>query len=195
MYVVSCLISTEPVPTTTVVRRSAFAAVCSIHRLPYRVASRSRSARRSSRAARPVAYVTVTGYLLLRQASMALVPCRGQALPHQLTSPLQQPPPATSFGRELGVARCLRLGRRAEQSRRLQPCGAWAGESWSRAFAAARSRARQFLQVRRRHRECRRSRRTASRFSYTLRPYLQLRLHVHEWVNVNASVEQQFAQG
>ena len=76
------------------------------------------------------------------------MPCRGQAHPHRLTSTLQQQPPsATGFGRDSGAGRPLRLGRRAEQSRRLQPCGAWAGERWSRAFAAARSRARQFLQV------------------------------------------------
>ncbi len=80
--------------------------------------------------------------------SMALLPCRGQVHPHQLTSPLQQQPPSvTTFGREFGAARPLRLGRCAQRSRRLQPCGAWAGERWSRAFAAARSRARQFLQV------------------------------------------------
>ena len=90
----------------------------------------------------------MVGRPALGLANMALVPCRGQAHPRHLTSPLQQQPPsAPSFGREPGAARPLRLGRHAEHSRRLQPCGAWAGESWSRAFAAARSRARQFLQV------------------------------------------------
>jgi len=85
---------------------------------------------------------------LASSRSMALLPCRGQAHPHRLTTPLQQQPPSvTTFGRELGAARPLRLGRCAQRSRRLQPCGAWAGERWSRAFAAARSRARQFLQV------------------------------------------------
>ena len=80
---------------------------------------------------------------------MASVPCRGRAQP--LPGALHPAPSAPSFGRHLSGVRRLRLGRREEQARRLAPCGAWAGESWSRAFAAARSRARQFLQDQQQH--------------------------------------------
>ena len=80
---------------------------------------------------------------------MAYMPCPGQAQP--LPGALHPAPSPTSFGRQLSGVRRLRLGRRTEQSRRLAPCGAWAGESWSRAFAAARSRARQFLQDQQQH--------------------------------------------
>ncbi len=80
---------------------------------------------------------------------MAYMPCPGQA--HPLPGALHPAPSPTSFGRQLSGVRRLRLGRRTEQSRRLAPCGAWAGESWSRAFASARSRARQFLQDQQQH--------------------------------------------
>ena len=83
------------------------------------------------------------------EATMAHMPCLGQA--HPLPGALHPAPAPSSFGRQLSGVRRLGLGRRAEQSRRLAPCGAWAGESWSRAFAAARSRARQFLHDQQQH--------------------------------------------